>query len=75
MKRSTLIFLVLAMVLSFIGLVILQVRYITTNAKMIDEQFSENVQNALSQTVSLIEENEALQFRSQSLEKEDYTPD
>ena len=75
MKRSSLIILVLAMVFGFIGLVILQVRYITTNAKIIDEQFSENVQYTLSQTVSLIEENEALEFLSQSLEKEDYNPD
>lgn len=63
------------MVFSFIGLVILQVHYITTNAKIIEEQFSENVQYTLSQTVSLIEENEALEFLSQSLEKEDYSPD
>ncbi|GHV43474.1 sensor protein RprX [Bacteroidia bacterium] len=75
MKRGTLIFLVVAMALTFIGLVLLQARYIGTNAKMIEEQFSENVQYALSQTVSLIEENEALEFLSQSLEKEDYTPD
>jgi len=63
------------MVFSFIGLVILQIRYITTNAKIIEEQFNENVQYSLSQTVSLIEENEALEFLSQSLEKEDYSPD
>ena len=75
MKRSRLIILVLAMVFSFISLVILQVRYITTNAKIIEEQFNENVQYSLSQTVSLIEENEALEFLSQSLEKEDYSPD
>jgi two-component system phosphate regulon sensor histidine kinase PhoR len=75
MRRSRLIFLVLAMVFSFIGLVILQVRYITTNAKIVEEQFNENVQYTLSQTVSLIEENEALEFLSQSLEKENYSPD
>lgn len=63
------------MVFGFIGLVILQVRYLTTNAKIIEEQFNENVQYTLSQTVSLIEENEALEFLSQSLEKEDYSPD
>ncbi|MDR1653793.1 MAG: HAMP domain-containing histidine kinase [Prevotellaceae bacterium] len=74
MKRSTLILLVFGMVSSFIGLVILQVRYVTTNAQMIGEQFSENVQYALSQTVSLIEENEALEFLSQALENEDYNP-
>jgi hypothetical protein len=74
MKRRTLIFLVIAMVLTFAGLVVLQARHISTNAKMIEGQFRENVQSALSQTVTLIEENEALEYLSQTLSSEEYDP-
>lgn len=74
MKRGTLIFLVITMILTFTGLVVLQTRYISINATMIESQFSENVQSALAQTVTLIEENEALEYLSQTLESKEYDP-
>jgi len=40
---------------------------------MIENQFNENVQRSLFQTVSLVEENEALEYLSQTLEGADYS--
>lgn len=72
MSRKTLVLLVVAMILSFSGLVLLQSHYVNSNAEMLEGQFSENVQHALSQTVFLIEENEALEYLAQTLESEEY---
>lgn len=60
------------MLLTFVGLVVLQARYVRVNAEMIENQFNENVQRSLFQTVSLVEENEALEYLGQTLEGTDY---
>jgi two-component system phosphate regulon sensor histidine kinase PhoR len=56
------------MLLTFVGLIALQARYVRINAEMIENQFNENVQRSLFQTVSLVEENEALEYLGQTLE-------
>ena len=61
------------MLLAFVGLIVLQARFVRINAEMIENQFNDNVQRSLFQTVSLVEENEALEYLSQTLEGADYS--
>ncbi len=72
MKRTTIWLLIIFMLLTFVGLIALQARYVRINAEMIENQFNENVQRSLFQTVSLVEENEALEYLGQTLEGIDY---
>src|ERR1035437_1999899 len=73
MKRTTIWLLMVLMILTFVGLIVLQARYVRTNVEMIENQFNDNVQRSLYQTVSLVEENEALQYLGQTLEGTDYS--
>lgn len=73
MKRRTIWLLITFMLLTFVGLIVLQARYIRINAEMIESQFNENVQRSLFQTVNLVEENEALEYLGQTLEGIDYS--
>lgn len=73
MKKRTIWLLIIFMLLTFVGLIVLQTRYLRINAEMIENQFNENVQRSLFQTVSLVEENEALEYLEQTLEGVDYT--
>ncbi len=73
MKKSTIWTLIITMILTFVGLIALQARYVRINAEMIENQFNENVQRSLFQTVSLVEENEALEYLGQTLEGTDYS--
>jgi two-component system, OmpR family, phosphate regulon sensor histidine kinase PhoR len=72
MKRTTIWLLIIFMLLTFVGLIVLQARYVRVNAEMIESQFNDNVQRSLFQTVSLVEENEALEYLGQTLEGNDY---
>ncbi|MFT3753148.1 MAG: HAMP domain-containing sensor histidine kinase [Paludibacter sp.] len=72
MKKTTIWFLIIFMLLTFVGLIVLQARYVRINAEMIEGQFNDNVQRSLFQTVSLVEENEALEYLGQTLEGTDY---
>ena len=60
------------MVLSFVALIIIQVRYVKVNSEMIENQFDASVRRSLWQTVILVEENEALEYLGQTLERLDY---
>lgn len=71
MKKTTIWILIIIMFFTFLGLIFLQARYVRINADMIENQFDESVQRALFQTVSLVEENEALEYLSQTLESND----
>ncbi len=73
MKRSTIYILIISMVVTFVGLISLQARYVRINAEMIENQFNESVKRSLFQTVILVEENEALQYLGQTLEGIDYS--
>lgn len=73
MKRSTIYILITSMVVTFVGLIFLQARYVRINAEMIENQFSESVQRSLFQTAILVEENEALEYLDQTLEGVDYS--
>ncbi|MDO9152649.1 MAG: HAMP domain-containing sensor histidine kinase [Paludibacter sp.] len=72
MRRSTIWILIISMIITFAALIVLQVRYVMINAEMIENQFDENVQNSLYQTVTFVEENEALEYLAQTLEGIDY---
>ncbi len=71
MKKTTIWILIITMLVTFVGLIALQARYVRINAEMVENQFNDNVQRALFQTVSLVEENEALDYLSQTLEGSD----
>jgi two-component system phosphate regulon sensor histidine kinase PhoR len=73
MKKATIWILIISMALTFVGLILLQARYLRINAEMIENQFNENVQRSLFQTVSLVEENEALEYLEQTLEGDNYS--
>ncbi|NLJ20688.1 MAG: HAMP domain-containing histidine kinase [Bacteroidales bacterium] len=73
MKKRTIWILIILMVVTIVGLVLVQIRYVRINAEMIENQFKENVQRSLFQAVRLVEENEALQYLSETLEDVDYS--
>ena len=71
MSKTTIWILITLMLLTFIGLISIQARYVKINAEMIEAQFNENVQRSLFQTVSLVEEKEALEYLSQIIGEND----
>jgi len=73
MKKMTIWILIISMFLTFVGLILLQARYVRINAEMIENQFNESVQRSLFQTVSLVEENEALEYLALTLEGTNYS--
>lgn len=72
MKKSTLWTLIIVMAVTFGALIVLQVRYLTSTAEMAEKQFDDGVKISLIQTVTLLEENEALQYLAQTLESNKY---
>lgn len=56
------------MALVFVGLTIVQFKYVRENAEMFEGQFNETIKRSLFQTVLLVEENEALQYLEETLE-------
>ncbi|GAB1416848.1 HAMP domain-containing sensor histidine kinase [Paludibacter sp.] len=60
------------MFLSFVGLIVIQARYINVNIEMIENQFDESVRRSLFRTVILVGENEALEYLAQTLEDTNY---
>ncbi|MFZ4581615.1 MAG: sensor histidine kinase [Paludibacter sp.] len=72
MKRTTIYILIISMIVTFVALIILQIRYISINAEMIENQFNESVERSMFQTAILVEENEALQYLGEVLEGSDY---
>ncbi len=72
MKKSTIWILIISMIITFAGLIVVQVRYVMINAQMIENQFNDNVQNSLYQTATFVEESEALEYLAQTLDGIDY---
>ena len=71
MSKRTIWILISLMFLTFIGLLTMQARYVKLNFEMVESQFDDDVQRALFQTVSLIEEKEALEYLSQIILEDD----
>ncbi len=72
MKKVTIWILIIFMIITFSGLILLQVRYISLNTAMVESQFNDKVQNSLYQTATFLEEKEALQYMAQTLQGVDY---
>lgn len=72
MKKTTINILIASMIATFLGLMLLQIRYVSINAEMIENQFNESVERSLFQTAILVEENEALQYLGEILETSRY---
>lgn len=72
MRKSTIWILIGLMVITFGALIALQVRYLSGTAHMASNQFDDGVKRSLIQTVTLLEENEALKYLAQTLEEEQY---
>ncbi|NDV45674.1 sensor histidine kinase [Paludibacter sp. 221] len=73
MKKRTIWILVAAMVLTFIALFFVQVRYIRLNIAIINNQFNESVRRSLYQTISIVEENEALEYLAKTLDDDSFS--
>ncbi len=70
MKKSTFAILTILMILTFGILVFFQVRYVLRSAEKSDQLFNNEVQNSLISVVTEIEEQEALEYVSQTLTQE-----
>ena len=67
MKKWTIWILMGAMALTFVGLILVQARYIKFNIEVLDEHFAASVQKSMQQTVNIIEENEALRHLAKEI--------
>lgn len=75
MKKSTIWFLTIIMVLTFIGLIYTQFMYMSSMVKMRNDQFDENVRRSLYAVSTMLEEEEARHFLEQNLAQiENFTP-
>ncbi|NLI72711.1 MAG: HAMP domain-containing histidine kinase [Bacteroidales bacterium] len=72
MRKSIIWILITLMVITFGALIALQVRYLSETAIMAANQFDDGVKRSLIQTVTLLEENEALKYLAQTLEENQY---
>lgn len=72
MRKSTIWILIVLMIITFGALIALQVRYLSGTAQMAETQFDDGVKHSLIQTVTLLEENEALKYLAQTLEENQY---
>ena len=72
MKKKTIWTLIVLMVITFGALVFLQFRYLKTTSAMSEERFNDAVKASMLQTVTLLEENEALKYLAQTLDENDY---
>lgn len=72
MKKWTIWILLGAMALTFSVLIFAQIKYIRLNIEVLDNQFNESVRRSLFQTVSIIEENEALKYLARTLDYDSF---
>ncbi len=75
MKKSTIWFLTIIMVFTFIGLIYVQFLYMNSMVRMRNDQFEENVRRALYEVTGALEQNEARHFLEENLAQvENFTP-
>ena len=75
MKKSTIWFLTIIMVLTFIGLIYVQFLYMNNMVRMRNDQFDENVRRSLYSVASMLEQQEAKHFLEENLTQvENFTP-
>lgn len=74
MKKSTIWFLTITMVLTFIGLIYVQFLYMSSMVRMRNDQFDENVSRSLYAVSVMLEQQEAKHYLEENLaEVEDFT--
>ena len=75
MKKSTIWFLTIIMVFTFIGLIYVQFLYMNSMVRMRNDQFEENVRRALYEVTGALEQDEARHFLEENLAQvENFTP-
>lgn len=75
MKKSTIWFLTIIMVFTFIGLIYVQFLYMNNMVRMRNDQFEENVRRALYEVTGMLEQQEARHFLEENLAQvENFTP-
>lgn len=73
MSKKTIWILIVLMVITFGALVFLQLRFLKTTSGIAEERFNDAVKASMLQTVTLLEENEALKYLAQTLDENDYS--
>lgn len=74
MKKSTIWFLTITMVLTFIGLIYVQFMYMSSMVRMRNDQFDENVSRSLYAVSVMLEQQEARHYLEENLAQvEDFT--
>ncbi len=75
MKKSTIWFLTIIIVVTFIGLIYVQFLYMSSMVRMRNDQFEENVRRALYEVTGALEQDEARHFLEENLAQvENFTP-
>ncbi len=75
MKKSTIWFLTIIMVFTFIGLIYVQFLYMNNMVRMRNDQFEENVRRSLYGVTAMLEQQEARHFLEENLAQvENFTP-
>lgn len=75
MKKSTIWFLTIIMVFTFIGLIYVQFLYMNNMVRMRNDQFEENVRRSLYEVSGMLEQQEARHFLEENLAQvENFTP-
>ncbi len=72
MKKSNIWILIILMAITFGALILLQARFLKATSEMAEKQFDDAVKRSLIQTANLLEENEALEYLSQTLDDNEY---
>ena len=67
MKKTTIIFLAVIMVVSFFSLIALQAYYLKITGEMRNDQYNEEVKRSLYEVAKVLEEEETLQYLSRNL--------
>ncbi|WP_106831628.1 sensor histidine kinase [Parabacteroides pacaensis] len=70
MRKSTIWLLAIVMAFAFIGLLYLQIQYVSTILKTRNEQFNETVRRSLNQVVKRLEMDEARQYLDEDIQKD-----
>ncbi|VBB48667.1 Sensor protein RprX [uncultured Paludibacter sp.] len=73
MRKRTIWILIALMIIAFGALVFLQLRYLRTTSAIAEARFDDAVKGSMLQTVTLLEENEALKYLAQTLDENDYS--
>ncbi|MCH5326510.1 MAG: HAMP domain-containing histidine kinase [Duncaniella sp.] len=74
MKKSTIWFLTIIMALTFVGLLYVQIMYMSNMKKMRDDQFSEGVKRSLYAVTTRLEQDEAKYFLEQDMSSLEIKP-